>query len=145
MKKEVLKLLLNCIQIYLFGGLSSLLLLIYLVITDSYFYNLDFKLEKFKIKIEDYLLFTFTIPIVLMLVFSLILYIKSDPKTSKLIVFSSSLLGLMIFIAFDNTIKKALFYSENILLGLIVTFFIYVLLFLIVSKKERKLIVDINL
>ena len=134
MKENVLKFVLNYIQIYLFGGLSSLLLLIYLVITDSYFRNMNFKLEGFKVKIEEYLLFTFNIPIILMFIFCIILIIKGGSKINKLIIFFSSLVGIITFIAVDNTIKKALFYTENILLGLIITFIAFGVFFFIVFK-----------
>jgi len=140
MKEKVLKFVLNYVQIYLFGGLSSLFLLIYLVITDSYFRNMDFKLEGFKVKIEEYLLLTFNIPIIIMLIFSIILIIKGGSKISKLIIFLSSLFGIITFIAVDNTIKKALFYPENILLGLIVTFIAYGVLFFIIFKQEIKMV-----
>lgn len=139
MKEKVLKFILNYIQVYLFGGLSSLLLLIYLVISDSYFRQLDFKLEGFKVKIEKYLLFTFNIPIFLTIIFIVILIIKSSSKINKLIIFLSSLAGIITFIAADNIIKKALFYSENVLLGLMLTFIIYTSLFFITLKQERKL------
>ena len=134
MKENVLKFVLNYIQIYLFGGLSSLLLLIYLVITDSYFRNMNFKLEGFKVKIEEYLLFTFNIPIILMFIFCIILIIKGGSKINKLIIFFSSLVGIITFIAVDNTIKKALFYTENILLGLIITFIAFGVFFFLVCK-----------
>lgn len=139
MKEKLLKFVLNYIQIFLFGGLSSLLLLIYLVITDSYFRNMDFKLEGFKVKIEEYLLFTFNIPIILMLIFSIILIIRGGSKISKLIILLSSLVGIITFIAVDNTIKKALFYNENILLGFIVTFIAYGVFFFIIFKQKIKL------
>ncbi len=139
MKENVLKFILNYIKIYLFGGLSSLLLLIYLVISDPYFHQLDFKLEGFKIKIEEYLLFTFNIPIILIVLFSLILIVRNRSKKSKLIVFLCSLANIYTFIAVDTIIKKNLLYHKNILLGLIISFFIYCLLFFITLKNERKL------
>lgn len=138
MKEKVLKFVLNYIQIYLFGGLASLLLLMYLVISDDYFRKMDFKLEGFKVKIEEYLLFTFNIPLILMIIFSIILIIKGNSKRNKLIIFLSSLAGIMTFIVVDNIIKKILFYPENVLMGLITVLIAYVALYFIILKAEKK-------
>ncbi|WP_177735072.1 hypothetical protein [Flavobacterium inviolabile] len=142
--KKILKFILNYIKVYLFGGLSSLLLLIYLIISDPYFRNMDFKLEGFKVKIEEYLLFTFNIPVILMIIFCVFLIIKGDSKRNKLIIFLSSLTGIITFIVADTPIKKALFYSENVLIGQLAVLIAYIVLFFIVIKQEKKLDVDID-
>jgi hypothetical protein len=77
MKGKILKFILSYLQAYLFCGLTSLLLLIYLVTTDPYFHKLDFKLDEFKTKIELYLLFTFNIPIILGIVFMIFQLLKN--------------------------------------------------------------------
>ncbi|KFF10054.1 hypothetical protein B0A62_13785 [Flavobacterium hydatis] len=114
----------------------------YLVISDDYFHKMDFKPEGFKVKIEEYLLFTFNIPLILMIIFSIILIIKVDSKINKLIIFLSSLVGIMTFIVVDNIIKKILFYPENVLMGLITVLIAYVALYFIILKAEKKLVVD---
>ena len=53
MTKAKIKFILNSLKIYFFGGFCSLLILLYLVITDPYFTNLDWKLEKgFEAKLD---------------------------------------------------------------------------------------------
>lgn len=137
-KKNIIKFVLNFSQVYLIGGLTSLFLLIYLVITDPYFKELDFKLENFKMKIDKYLLFTFDIPLFILVLFCIIIFIKTKSKNDKLIIGISSLFGIIGFIVVDNAIKKQIIYPNNILLGLLAGFFCYILLFFIINKEIRK-------
>lgn len=134
MKEKTLKFVLNYLQSYLFCGLTSLLLLIYLVITDPYFHKLDFNLDEFKTKIELYLLLTFNIPIVLAIAFMIFQLFKKSTNNSKLIIGLSSVLGIFTFIVVDKIIKKIFIYPDNILLGLVVGLILYCLLFVIIYK-----------
>ncbi len=135
MKTKILKFTLNFAKVYLFNGLVSLLLLIYLVISDPYFRELDFKLEGFKTKINEYLLFTFNIPVIVTIVFSVYLIIKSQ---NKLITLFSCLFGIAAFAFFDKLIKKALIYPSNVLLGLLIGAIIYAGLFVLVLRADNK-------
>ena len=134
MKGKILKFILNYLQTYLFCGLTSLLLLIYLVTTDSYFHKLDFKLDGFKTKIELYLLVTFNIPIILGIAFTTFKLLKKTSINNKIIIGLSSALGIFTFIIIDKIIKKVFIYPDNILLGLGVGFALYCFLFLITYK-----------
>lgn len=137
MKKKALKFILNYLQSYLLCGLLSLLLLIYLVITDPYFHKLDFKLDEFKTKIELYLLFTFNVPIILTIVFVIFQVFKKSSNNNRIIILISSILGILTFIIIDEIIKKNLIYPENILLGLLVGFVLYCLAFVITYKLNN--------
>lgn len=113
----------------------SLVLLIYLVMSDPYFKNLDFKLENFKMKIDQYLLFTFYIPLLLLLLFCFVLLIKAKSKKDRCIIGTSSLFGVIGFVGFDNFIKKNIIYPDGILLGLVVSFLCYLTLLFLVDRK----------
>lgn len=134
--KNVYKLILNTIKIYLIGGFLSNLLLFFLVLSDPYFYKLDFPEQNFAIKIVKYFSFTVYIPLFFLLVFSIIKTIKTPFKIDKIIIGLSSLLGIIIFIVIDKIIKKYIIYPDYILLSLILSSSIYgVVLFLIFRKK----------
>lgn len=137
MKQKVLKFILSYLQSYLLCGLISLLLLIYLVITDPYFYKLDFNLDGFKTKIELYLLFTFNIPIILTIIFIVFQIFKKTSSYDKIVIGISSVLGIFTFIIFDKIIKRILIYPENILLGLLVGFVLYCLVFIIIYRLNN--------
>ncbi|WP_438964863.1 hypothetical protein [Flavobacterium sp.] len=135
MKKNGTQFVLNLLRIYLLGGIMSLVLLIYLVMSDPYFKNLDFKLENFKMKIDQYLLFTFYIPLLLLLLFCFVLLIKAKSKKDRCIIGTSSLFGVIGFVSFDNFIKKNILYPDGILLGLVVSFLCYLTLLFLVDRK----------
>lgn len=137
--KNVYKLILNTIKIYLIGGFLSNLLLFFLVLSDPYFYKLDFPEQNFAIKIVKYFSFTVYIPLFFLLVFSIIKTIKTPFKIDKIIIGLSSLLGIIIFIVIDKIIKKYIIYPDYILLSLILSSSIYgVVLFLIFRKKNNR-------
>lgn len=139
MRENIQKFVLNFIRVYLLGGLLNLFFLIYLVITDSYFRKLDFNLENFKTKIDKYLLFTFNIPLLILVVFSAFIVIKAYSKKDKLIIGFSSLLGIAGFIFIDKIIKKEIIYMESILLSLLVSLLCYIFLFFITYKLIIKM------
>jgi hypothetical protein len=139
MKGKILKFISIALQVFLLGGFLSFLFLIYLVVSDSYFQKLDFQDNGIHEKIKKYFLFRIYIPIVLLLLFSILLTIKE--KIDKIITAISGLLGIVMFIALDQSIKKFLIvFPDYILLSLIVFCLINGLLFLVFFFQLRKLI-----
>ncbi|RRJ86906.1 hypothetical protein [Flavobacterium macacae] len=139
MNKKVLKSVFSYLQVHLFAGICSALLVIYLVLTDPYFYNLDFKTHGFNEKYEHFLLMTFTIPIILTILFCAYRIIKSNQKSDKSILAIVSIVGIFTFIYLDKFIKKALFFFDNILLSMVVITAIYIILFSLVFRQEKKI------
>lgn len=140
-RKKIIKFCLNTFQVFLFGGFLSFLFLIFLVVSDSYFYKLDFQEIGFHEKIKKYFLFRSYIPIVLLVVFSAFLTVREKSKFDKIKMAISGLLGIVIFIAFDQSIKKTLIiFPDNILLNLLVFSLINGFLFLFFFIKTRRLI-----
>lgn len=138
MSKKVLKSVFNYLQVHLFAGICSALLVIYLVLTDPYFYNLDFKAKGFDEKYEHFLIMTFIIPIILTIIFCVYRIIKSKAKSDKIILVITSIIGMLTFIYLDKFIKKALFFFDNVLLSMSIITAIYIVLFLLVFKQEKK-------
>ena len=84
--KLIVKFVLNSLKIYFFGGLCSLLMLLYLVITDPYFTNLDWKFEKgFEAKLDIFFKLTFYLPIFLMIAYGFLLFLNciKGPELDK--------------------------------------------------------------
>ena len=54
MINKTLTFILGLLKVYFFGGIVSLLLLLYLVLTDSYFVKLDFGFENYKVELQKY-------------------------------------------------------------------------------------------
>lgn len=108
----------------------------FLVLSDCYFYKLDFPEQDFATKITKYFSFTVYIPLLILFVFSLIKVVRTSFKSDKIIVGLSSLLGIIIFIAIDKIIKKNTIFPDYILLSLVLLNLIYgFLLFLIYKRK----------
>ncbi|WP_447636756.1 hypothetical protein [Flavobacterium microcysteis] len=138
MNRKILKFIFSYLQVHLFAGIFNALMLIYLVLTDPYFYNLDFKANGFTEKYEYFLLMTFTIPLILTIFFCAYQIIKSNLKSDKIILTITSILGIVTFIYFDKFLKKALFFFGNVLLSISIITMIYIVLFLLAFKLEKK-------
>ena len=140
-RKKIIKFCLNTFQVFLFGSFLSFLFLIFLVVSDSYFHKLDFQEIGFHEKIKKYFLLRSYIPIVLLVVFSAFLTIREKSKFYKIKTTTSGLLGIVIFIAFDQSLKKLLIiFPDNILLNLLVFSLINGFIFLFFFLKARKFI-----
>lgn len=138
MKTKTLKFILNSLNVFLFGSFLSFLLLIYLVNSDSYFYNLDFQDNGFHNKIVKYFNFTVYIPILILILYSILQIIKE--KLDKNIIVFSCLFGIIMFIVFDKIIKKSIvIFTDNIKLSLLVFILINGILLLVVFFKTRSL------
>lgn len=138
MKTKTLKFILNSLNVFLFGSFLSFLLLIYLVNSDSYFYNLDFQDNGFHNKIVKYFNFTVYIPIIILILYSILQIIKE--KLDKNIIVFSCLFGIIMFIVFDKIIKKSIvIFTDNIKLSLLVFILINGILLLVVFFKTRSL------
>jgi hypothetical protein len=112
MKIKILKYILISLKVFLFGSLLSFLLLIYLIISDSYFYKLDFQESGFHDKIIKYFTYTVYTPIMILVAYSILLIVKE--KLDKSIIAVSSLFGTVMFISLDRTIKKILSFFRTI-------------------------------
>ena len=138
--KSIVKFVLNSLKIYFFGGLCSLLMLLYLVITDPYFTNLDWKFEKgFEAKLDIFFKLTFYLPIFLMIAYGFLLFLNCKSRIDRLLTFFNVLFGVFIFYVFDIFFKKQLLISTYVEINILIVFVLYIVVFysLIVFKKNQ--------
>ena len=112
------------LTIFIFAELFSFALLLYLVLSDTYFRYLDFNLEQFADKIEKYLLMTFYIPILLTIIFCVYLLQKKSAKIEKKVIISSSILAIITFTYFGKFVIKFLIF-EKILSSLAIVIILF--------------------
>jgi hypothetical protein len=132
----------NIFQIFFFGGVVSNIFLSILMLTDSYFYNLKFSEENFHIKIVKYFTFTVYIPLFIMALFIILRISKSTLKIEKINMSIYGILGVVMFICFDKTIKKVAIFSEYSLFNVILLILVYFGLFLWFTKRIKNLIIN---
>lgn len=125
-------------QTYLIGGVSNIIFLIYLVYSDDYFYKLDFKIDDYSEKIKKYILFTYTIPIIIICLFSIFLFINQKSVKKRVDILISSILGVLLFVFFDRLLKRWLFLSENIIFSVFFELIIYLIVLIITLYFSNK-------
>lgn len=136
--KKLNKFFLNTFQIFFFGGIVSNVFLLILMITDSYFYNLDFLEENFQIKIVKYFTFTVYIPLFLMVLFVIFRILKSSLMKEKINISISAFFAIIMFICLDKTIKKVVIFSEYTLFNVIILTVVYIGILLWFIKKTKE-------
>ena len=130
MTRAIIKFVLNSLKIYFFGGFCSLLMLLYLVVTDLYFTNLDWKLEKgFEAKLDIFFRLTFYLPIFLMIAYGSLLFFNCKLRVDRLLTFFNLLFGVFIFCAFDMFLKKQLLIFTCVEINILIISFFYLVTF----------------
>lgn len=129
---------LGILKVYFLGGLTSILFLMYLVITDSYFKNLDWGWNDYELKLEKFFLLTFYIPIWIMLIYGLSKLLTIKSWVDKLSCLIQSFFGILFFYIIDMKLKKILIISTSIMLNLIILMFLYLILFWLCWKFMKK-------
>lgn len=135
--KKTLIFVLNVLKIYFFGSLTSLIFLFYLVLTDPYFKKLDFGKENYVVKLDEYFLFTFYIPMCGLIAYGLYLLIKNKFWVDKLISLAYVLIGLVLFFVFDLKIKNMLIVSNKIIINIMILFVLYIALISLCIKLKK--------
>lgn len=120
-----------------FGLLNSFALLLYLVLSDTYFRYLDFKPEQFDIKIEKYILVSFYAPAFFTILFCVFLWLKHSIKIEKKVILLSFILAIITFTYVGKFIIK-FFVFENIILSLVIPIIIFLSGLIFTLKKLKK-------
>jgi hypothetical protein len=130
MIKKIVAFVLNSLKVYFFGGFCSLLMLLYLVITDPYFTNLDWKFEKgFEMKLDVFFKLTFYLPIFLMIIYGFLLFLNCKSRVDRLLMFFNALFGIFIFYALDMFLKKIFLISTYVEINILIVSFFYLVIF----------------
>lgn len=134
--KNTRNFILQSLKIYFFGGIVSSLFLLYLVITDPYFKNLDWGWNNYKEELSKFFLFTFYIPFWLTIAYGLFLLYKYKSWTDKLFFLFPTILGTFFFCFFDSKLKKIFIFSSYIVINLVILISIYSLIFWMCFRLE---------
>lgn len=135
MKNKFLIYILGYFQILSFILTVSFLLLFYLVVSDAYFLNLDFKLEGFNKKIDAYLMFTLNVPLILTIIYWIYLIFKGKSKFERII---SGLLGIVSFIILNTFIKQIFIVYNHVWISLLIANIVLIFVFFISKKLKNK-------
>lgn len=128
------------LRIYFLGGLVGLLFLLFLILSDPYFKNLDWGIsDDYVLKIEKFFLFSFYIPIWIMLAFGFLLILRSKSWYKKMMSLFQVFFGVVFFYFVDLKLKAILIFSNYIILNMIGLIIVYSLLLWISWKFIKRI------
>ena len=137
MKKVYKSFLLQVVHFCLLGMLFSTTLLLYLVVTNSYFEHLQFKIQGFEENAGVYLMFVFNIPMIILALYGVVCIINSGTK--KLGTAISLLLSLVLFCILNLRIIQLTVFSPRIKLNLTALIIVYAFMIYVVGFLKKNL------